>query len=34
MPMNRNIKANRVCDDWTLIFLQSVLYKKTYIFFI
>ena len=23
--MNRNVKANRVCDDWTVIFLQSVL---------
>ena len=26
MPMNRNVKANRVCDDWIVIFLQSVLF--------
>jgi hypothetical protein len=26
MPMNRNIKYNRVCEDWTVIFLQSVLH--------
>jgi len=25
MPMNRNVKSNRVCEDWTVIFLQSVL---------
>jgi plasmid stabilization system protein ParE len=24
MPMNRNVKSNRVCEDWTVIFLQSV----------
>ncbi len=23
--MNRNVKANRVSEDWTVIFLQSVL---------
>jgi hypothetical protein len=23
--MNRNVKSNRVCEDWTVIFLQSVL---------
>ena len=23
--MIRNIQANRVCEDWTVIFLQSVL---------
>jgi hypothetical protein len=23
--MNRNVKANRVSDDWTVTFLQSVL---------
>jgi hypothetical protein len=27
MPMNRNIKANRMCDDWTFIFLHSVLQR-------
>jgi hypothetical protein len=24
MPMDRNVKANRVSDDWTITFLQSV----------
>ena len=24
MPMNRNVKANRVSEDWTNTFLQSV----------
>jgi len=24
MPMNRNVQSNRVCEDWTVIFLQSV----------
>jgi hypothetical protein len=28
MPMNRNVKSNRVCEDWTVIFLQSVLFGK------
>jgi hypothetical protein len=28
MPMNRNVKANQVCEDWTVIFLQSVLPEK------
>ena len=26
MPMNRNVKANRVSEDWVVTFLQSVLY--------
>ena len=25
MPMNRNVQSNRMCEDWTVIFLQSVL---------
>lgn len=25
MPMNRNVKSNRVSEDWTATFLQSVL---------
>ena len=25
MPMNRNVKVNRVSEDWTDTFLQSVL---------
>jgi len=25
MPMNGNVKANQVSEDWTVIFLQSVL---------
>lgn len=25
MPMNRNVKAKRVCEDWTVTSLQSVL---------
>jgi hypothetical protein len=25
MPMNRNVKANRESEDWTVTFLQSVL---------
>jgi len=28
MPMNRNVKANRVSEDWTVTFLQSVLNAK------
>jgi len=25
MPMNRNVKANRMSEDWTFTFLQSAL---------
>jgi len=28
MPMNRNVKANRVGEDWTVTFLQSVLFSR------
>jgi hypothetical protein len=27
MPMIRNIQSNRVYEDWTVIFLQSVLFS-------
>ena len=27
MPMNRNVQDNRVCEDWTVTFLQSVLHQ-------
>lgn len=27
MPMNRNVKANRVYEDWAVTFLQSVLFE-------
>ena len=29
MPMNRNVKANQVSEDWTVIFLQSVLFSTS-----
>lgn len=28
MPMNRNVKVKRVCEDWTVTFLQSVLFVQ------
>ena len=27
MPMKRNVKNNRVSEDWTVIFLQSVFFN-------
>jgi hypothetical protein len=30
MPMNRNVQSNRVNEDWTVIFLQSVLQIHTH----